>query len=114
MTDSQEVFEVDLTIEWLRGMIDGDHVGKYELEETICSLIGMSRRIAALNTKAEKRIKWNEELAKANDRLEERVAELEADAHRYQFLRDNPHFQIEWTGELTLDEHVDAAIAGRG
>lgn len=48
MSDSQEAFEVPLTISWLRGMIDGDHVGKYELEETICSLIGMSKRIAEL------------------------------------------------------------------
>lgn len=37
-------------------------------------------------------------------------AKWEQDAKRYRFLRDNPHFQIEYTGELTLDEHIDAAI----
>jgi hypothetical protein len=37
---------------------------------------------------------------------------LMKDAARYCYLRANPDFQIEYTGKLTLDEHVDAAIAG--
>lgn len=35
--------------------------------------------------------------------------ELRKDAERYRYLRDNPFFQIEYTGDLTLDEHVDQA-----
>jgi len=89
-------------------------------------------RIAALEAEAEKRAKWNEELAKANDRLEEklRAAEKRAeglakDARRYRFLRDNenayPLFFIsqrdpnnvvvQFKGELA-DMNIDAAVAG--
>ena len=39
----------------------------------------------------------------------ELAAKLE-DAKRLQFLVDKPEFQIEYTGELTLREHIDAAI----
>ena len=38
------------------------------------------------------------------------VERLTKDAERYRFLRDNPYFQIEYTGKLTLDEHIDAAM----
>jgi hypothetical protein len=41
-----------------------------------------------------------------------KLAEAEKDAARYCYLRANTDFQIEFTGELTLDEHVDAAILG--
>jgi hypothetical protein len=42
--------------------------------------------------------------------LEAENSELRKDAERYRFLRDNPAFQIEYTGELTLDQHVDEAM----
>jgi hypothetical protein len=42
--------------------------------------------------------------------LEAENAELRKDAERFSFLRDNPDFQIEYTGELTLEQHVDQAM----
>ena len=52
------------------------------------------------------------------DELREKVAaqEREAcseDAARYRWLRDNPNFQIEYTGELTLDAYIDGAMRAR-
>ena len=44
-------FEINMTISWLRSMIEGDHVDKYQLEETICSLLGMKREIVELRAK---------------------------------------------------------------
>jgi len=41
--------------------------------------------------------------------LEYRTAAAEKDARRLQFLVDNEDFQIEYTGEVTLREHIDAA-----
>lgn len=41
------------------------------------------------------------------------LAELDAckkDAARYRWLRNNADFQIEYTGALTLDQHIDAAM----
>ena len=45
-----------------------------------------------------------------NKELRAEVERLTKDAERYRFLRDNPYFQIEYTGNLTLDEHIDAAM----
>ncbi len=38
------------------------------------------------------------------------VLRLRKDAERFRFLRDNPDFQIEYTGELTLEQHVEQAM----
>jgi hypothetical protein len=38
---------------------------------------------------------------------------LRKDAERYRWLRDNPDFQIEYTGELTLDQHIDEAMGAK-
>jgi hypothetical protein len=36
--------------------------------------------------------------------------QLRQDAARYRWLRDNPQFQIEYTGDLTLDQCIDRAM----
>lgn len=44
------------------------------------------------------------------------IAENEAlrkDAERYRFVEENPDIQIEYTGELTLSQYLDAAM-GKG
>ena len=38
--------------------------------------------------------------------LQSQLAAAQGDAERYRFLRDNPNFQIEYTGALTLDAAV--------
>ena len=46
--------------------------------------------------------------------LRNQLAEYQKDAERYRFIRDNPDLQIEFTGELTLDEYVDKAMSEKG
>lgn len=59
----------------------------------------------------EKLAEMNDSLIVDNNHLRQRVCDLEQDAMRYRFLRDNPEFQIEYTGELALDQHMDEAMS---
>jgi len=52
----------------------------------------------------------NQSVAEYVNELEARAAAAEKDAKRLQFLVDNEDFQIEYTGELTLREHIDTAM----
>jgi hypothetical protein len=69
------------------------------------------RRLDAENEALRISIKYEEsENQKDFDALRAELAAVRKDAARYRFLRDNPYFQIEYTGELTLDEHVDSEM----
>jgi len=53
---------------------------------------------------------WESSHTRLVKEFEQQLEATKLDAERYRFLRDNPDFQIEYTGELTLDEHIDKAM----
>lgn len=46
-----------------------------------------------------------------NAELKAEVEVLRKDAERYRFIEGNPEVQIEYTGELTLSQYLDAAMS---
>jgi hypothetical protein len=86
-------------------------------EAAMQKLVDMSQELGLYDEKVRPMTYWGGmALADAHQSDKHRAAlaaaveALEKDAARYRFLRDNPYFQIEYTGKLTLDEHIDAAM----